>query len=115
MRNFAAASLAVGALVTGLGTAGAGGGPILRVTNVSPLTIRGLHFHPREHVRVTLAASSRYTHSLRASRSGSFSTVFQSAKVGDCESFVVRATGNEGSLAVVKRGRPECGTEIAPP
>jgi hypothetical protein len=113
MRHFAAASLAVGALVTGLGSAGAGGGASLRVTKFAPLTVRGTGFHPRSRLRVTASAGKTSTHFLRAGASGSFTTVFRGLNVGTCEAFTVRAEG-DGTLAVVKRGRPVCGAEIAP-
>lgn len=82
--------------------------PHLAVTAVHPITVRGARFLPRERVRVVVTTGAgKGTRYVRASRTGTFAVRFTAVRVAPCPWYVVRATGNRGSRAVL-RLMPEC-------
>jgi hypothetical protein len=76
--------------------------PALQIRSLSPFSVRGMHFVPRERVTVTLGIRVLR---VRASESGTFVATFRSAMVDPCDGFVVKAVGSKGSI-VIFRSRP---------
>jgi hypothetical protein len=98
----------------GSGGVTAGAGASLKLTDTSPVVVRGSGFHRRERVRVRLqGGGTTALHKLRASRSGTFRTTFRSADLSrPCSVFLIRATGLRGSEATVTRHPlPDCAPE----
>jgi len=77
------------------------------VTDLSPFTVHGWRFLPHEHVRVVVRVEGTYVHTPTASAAGTFTTRFSALRVGSCTPYWVRATGDEGSTALL-RVMPEC-------
>jgi hypothetical protein len=107
----AAAMLSVAAI----GVAGAGTGEPstqtarLSVVSMSPLTVRGTRFQPRERVRVTVVTdSATRTRRVSAGAAGRFVVGFAAVSVHRCSTLFVEANGSEGSLARFKRAQPLC-------
>ena len=58
---------------------------VLRVTNLAPLTLHGMHFRSREPVRVVVTLPNRsLTRSLRVGVAGSFTLSFAGVKIERC-------------------------------
>jgi altronate dehydratase len=96
------AIVAVGALVLGFtffgrGTSAGAGRPSLRVTDRSPLVVRGQHFRRGERVRLNAGMSSVVTN---AGSDGLFVVTIPGAD--RCSATRVLARGSAGSYAVVK-------------
>jgi hypothetical protein len=82
----------------------AGGAPRahVRIVTVSPLVVRGSHFHARERVRVTAApGGSRH---VRTAANGTFTAAFGSTPVDPC---------NGGNLTITAAGRRGDRAELA--
>jgi hypothetical protein len=83
------------------------GGPAPRLTlaALDPPAVHGAHFRARERVTVRLQGlpGGTRTRHRRASAGGAFSVEFTKAAVGRCGGFTVRARGDAGSRAMVRR------------
>src|SRR5690242_3580902 len=95
---FVAAVVAVCAVVV---PSIAGGAPPakVRIVTVSPLVVRGSHFHAREHVRVTAGPGG--SRRVRTAANGTFSASFGTLPVDACNGgdLTVRAAGARGDRA----------------
>ena len=104
--GIAAAALAVAlACVSAAGAPASATAPALTARSFAPFSVRGAHFQPREHVRVTLESPTASAVQLRATEAGTFVAVFPRVTVERCDGFVVRAAGAKGSHALL-RPRP---------
>ena len=65
--------------------------------------MRGLHFKRGETVRVALTFKGVHTRVVKASATGTFTARFLRLKIRFCDGYIVRATGNKGSHAYVRR------------
>jgi hypothetical protein len=85
--------------------------PRLALKSLGPPTVRGTSFAGYERVTLTLRGlpgGDRVRHR-RASADGSFTVAFAKAKAGHCDGFTVRANGDAGSRATLKRMQlPAC-------
>jgi hypothetical protein len=86
----------------------------LVVMDRTPFAVRGMSFHPGEHVLVVLSAKGgSASKRLVAGTAGRFMARFPSMHVASCAAYMVRATGDEGSHSVLKV-TPECPQPPAP-
>jgi hypothetical protein len=100
--------LAVVSLVLLVGVpAGSAAAPRLSVLGVSPLTVRGVGFAPKERVRLT-ATVGHATRWSRAGSGGAFVLRFSGIAVPSCTAFSVRAFGSTGTRAIVRVPQLEC-------
>jgi hypothetical protein len=79
--------------------------PRLALTALSPPAVKGSAFAARERVTITLKGlpgGTRVRHR-RAGDAGTFTVVFANAKAGHCDGFTIRARGDAGSRAMVRR------------
>jgi hypothetical protein len=85
----------------------------LSLKALDPPTVEGRGFAPRERVRLALQGlrgGTRVRHR-RASADGTFRVAFARARAGRCDAFSVRARGQAGSRAMVRRFQlPGCST-----
>jgi hypothetical protein len=82
--------------------------PRLSVLDTSPFMVRGSHFKPAEHVRVTVRSSEGSAARLAVTtRTGSFTMRFPTVTLGSCAAYMVRVTGSLGSTATL-RVIPDC-------
>jgi hypothetical protein len=107
------AVLAIAIACGGTSTADGGPAPIvlkprLAVLELSPLTVRGYSFRPRERVTVTLDGGRRGTQRVQAGRQGGFTARFKSVRMLRCQTLTIRAVGSRGSRAVRQVPRPDC-------
>jgi hypothetical protein len=93
------------ACVSAAGGSASATAPALTARSFAPFSVRGAHFEPREHVRVTLESPTANTVQIRATDAGTFVAVFPRVTVERCNGFVVRAAGAKGSHALL-RPRP---------
>ena len=82
--------------------------PALSIAARQPVQIRGVHFLPRELVRVTATSDATETQRVRASASGSFLVSFDGMVLDRCSGLRVRAAGSRGSVALLKLPLPAC-------
>jgi hypothetical protein len=83
----------------------------LRLTDSTPLTVRGIHFKPRERVQVTFTVGvKKLTRTVRATRFGRFSaSTGEDVRLDRCgDFFLVMAIGSRGSRASLKYPLPDC-------
>src|SRR4051812_25170171 len=80
---------------------------------VAPVSVDGSAFRARERVTLTVIARTVRTKDVTASAAGRFRTTFRRFSIGRCDAYMIRATGNRGSVAVL-RVTPEC-APLAPP
>jgi hypothetical protein len=83
----------------------------LRVTDSSPLTVRGTSFKARERVRVSFTLETRtVVRRVRATAGGRFTaSAGEDVRVDRCgDFFLVVAVGNRGSRASLKAPLPDC-------
>lgn len=79
--------------------------PRLTLTALKPPTVDGSSFANGEYVTITLRGlpgGTRVRHR-RTGPAGTFRVVFRKAKAGRCDGFTVRATGDAGSRATLRR------------
>ena len=84
--------------------------PRLRISDRSPLVVRGSGFAPGERVRVTVSGPRRLTKTVTAVRTGAILARW-ALPAGDkesCAALAVRAVGTRGSVAAVKVPGIEC-------
>ena len=108
-------AVAVAAAVAG-GAPAAPSKPALRLLAASPLTVKGVHFRAREHVRVSARLDDgvrvRYA---RANRLGRFGATFGYVNYDPCNSsLAVTAVGAFGSRAALKFPQRECPPALGP-
>jgi hypothetical protein len=84
------------------------GRPTLHALDLQPLVVRGTAFRPFERVKLILSAEVATIRTLKASRTGTFSTRFPGVTVGRCGGFVLQALGSRGSRARLERLAPDC-------
>jgi hypothetical protein len=87
----------------------AGGAPRakVRMVTLSPLEIRGTHFHPRERVRVTATPGGRRR--VRTAANGTFTASFGTVPVDRCNGarLTVVALGSRGDRAELALKLPQ--------
>jgi hypothetical protein len=92
--------------------------PALRLLDLRPLTVRGLHFQPSERVSVlAMLEGMKLRRQARADASGLFTASFRDAPPHDpCGSgLLVVAVGSLGSKTLLKLPPRECAPLRAPP
>jgi len=77
------------------------------LTASDPASFRGTSFRPRERVTITVTTTVTRKKAVTANARGAFSTTFAGLVVPQCETYVVQARGNRGSVAWLKVV-PEC-------
>ena len=78
--------------------------PMLRLSDDSPMTLRGLGFRQGEHVKVTAAVGGkRAVHWVWAGGAGGFVVRFRSMDANACRGSSAIAVGDRGSYAAFKR------------
>jgi hypothetical protein len=86
----------------------------LSVISRDTFAVRGTSFHPGEHVLVVVVANGdRASKRLVAGIRGGFVARFPTIQLGACPAYTVRATGVQGSRAVLKV-MPECPQPLTP-
>jgi hypothetical protein len=100
MRTVLAAGV-VAALCCSAAAWGSTAPPALRIAATQPLAVRGLHFAPRERVRVYLLGQQPELRRVRATATGSFRVAFGDVSVDRCSAFALRAVGARGSRAAL--------------
>jgi hypothetical protein len=103
MRRVSHAALTAALLAACAAVPGEAATARLRLTTTTPLTVHGSGFQRHERVRVVVRYGATYTHRVRATRSGRFTTAFGRISVDRCSGFVVTATGRHGSRATLRR------------
>jgi hypothetical protein len=79
------------------------------VNDISPTTLHGSGFQPREHVRiVVLAGSARSVRRTVATPLGRFAVKLAPIDVNACAGLSIRAVGNKGTRATLKRPPGQC-------
>jgi hypothetical protein len=89
-------------IVMTVAPAAAGVGPSLRVPDVTPFTVKGVHFRAAERIAVTVRVKRRFVHTVTASPRGTFVTRFRTLRLAECQAYAVTAVGNQGSRAFLK-------------
>lgn len=82
--------------------------PALRITDLSPLTVRGANFRPGERVKLLVNAVTPLSRSVRAGSRGRFVARLGVRVDASVCSVVVQAIGAAGSRAMVDMARPGC-------
>jgi hypothetical protein len=79
--------------------------PRLALRSLDPTTVHGTSFARRERVTVTVRGlpGGKQVRHRRASTRGSFTVTFPNAGAARCGGLTVRAKGNAGSRAMLKR------------
>lgn len=80
--------------------------PTLRVVGASPLVVGGNHFQSRERVRVDVVSEGGLVKRVVAGAAGGFTARFDTIFLTRCEALLIKATGSNGSLALLKRPAP---------
>jgi hypothetical protein len=81
----------------------------LRVMPTALLTVRGTGFQAGERVLVAVEANEEgASKRVTAGAGGGFTVRFPTVEVGACPGYSVRATGNEGTRALLSVRAPEC-------
>jgi hypothetical protein len=75
----------------------------VRVTTMKPFIVNGKHFKRGEKVRVITQLRGKHVRVVKAGRKGGFTARFLRLKVTFCSGYYVRAVGNKGSRAYVRR------------
>jgi hypothetical protein len=102
---FAIALLATSA--TALGAADSNR-PALRISDLTPLTVRGTNFKPGERIKLFVNAGTPITRAVRAGVRGRFVARLGVRVDASACSTVVQAIGAGGSRALVDLTRPGC-------
>ncbi len=77
------------------------------VPTVAPLSVRGTLFRPSERVVVAAQANGPHHRTVTSTPQGTFLIRFAGVTLDNYTAYVIRATGNRGSYAVL-RVIPEC-------
>src|SRR6266498_1017255 len=92
------------ALVIAAPAAAASARAKLKITDATPMTIRGTAFHRHERVRITVQQPKAIsTRRVRATVAGTFVASFPNVKVRRCQAWSVTAVGSRGSHATLVR------------
>jgi len=83
--------------------------PVLRITDLAPLTVRGANFRPGERVKLLVNAGTPVVRAVRAGERGRFVARLGVRLDASSCSAVVQAVGAAGSRAMVDLARPGCG------
>jgi hypothetical protein len=96
--------LLAGVVLTGLGPAMTSQTPKLRIVALSPLTVGGIGFHPRERTRVTAyAGAGSQTVRIVATRLGTFRVTLDQVAPTRCDLIRVMAVRRSGAIVALKR------------
>ncbi len=95
----------IGLVIASTATAGS---PHIRITNVSPLTLRGTGFAAHERVRVTVSAETSASRRILTGSRGGFVARFPTITFRYCTASMIRAVGSTGDKAVLRIAAPEC-------
>ena len=107
------AVLAIVLVAAAAAAAGTGTGR-LAILSKDPFAVRGTTFQPGEHVLVVVSAGDQHgSKRLTPGTRGGFVARFPSISVSGCAAFAVRASGDEGTRAVM-RVMPECPQPLTP-
>jgi hypothetical protein len=83
--------------------------PVLRITDLAPLTVHGSNFRPRERVKLFVNGGTPVVRAVRAGVRGRFVVRLRvRLDLSSC-SAVVQAVGAAGSRALVDLASPGCG------
>jgi hypothetical protein len=82
--------------------------PHLRITALSPLTLRGTGFAAHERVRVTVNAELSATRRVFTGSGGGFVARFPAITFRYCTASMIRAVGATGDVATLRVAAPEC-------
>ncbi len=82
--------------------------PSLRLIRIHPVTVRGVHFHPRTRVHVRLLAARTVSRKVVTNSRGAFTIAFSSVVIDRCSSFSVLASQRHGATVVLHGPKPEC-------
>ncbi len=99
----------IAALLVPAAFAGTAAKPAIHTLAMSPLVARGVHFKPRERVRVRVISTS-VTASRKAvvGAGGSFTVTFAGVSIDRCIGYSLSAVGTSGDRAVLKFPAPGC-------
>lgn len=79
------------------------------VDDTTPVTLHGSGFQPREHVRIVVVANStQMVKRVVATRLGRFVVKLATLDVNACTGLSIRAVGNDGTEATLKRPPGQC-------
>jgi hypothetical protein len=82
--------------------------PQLRLLSLTPITVHGLNFHPRESVHINvLRPNGQHRLVVNTSPTGTFTARFTNLTVDRCTNLQLQATGAYGDHALLKT-RPLC-------
>lgn len=87
---------------------GLANGPLLRIVDTDPVTLRGAGFRASERVTVVVRAGARARGRAVANAAGGFTLRLVGVDANACKGFSAVAVGNEGSRAVFKRAPGQC-------
>jgi hypothetical protein len=89
--------------------------PVLRVSDLAPLTVHGVRFKPSEHLRVVVTTKRRYVRRLDATDNGAFTLKMRLVRVRRCGQYSVVVYGPAGGMrAAVKSPPQSCGPDRTP-
>jgi hypothetical protein len=103
MRRVSHAALTAALLAACAAVPGEAATARLTLRTTTPLAVHGSGFHRHERVRVVVRYGATYTHRVRATSSGRFTTAFGRINVDRCSGFLMMATGRRGSRATLRR------------
>ena len=75
----------------------------VRVATMKPFVVNGTHFKRGETVRVITQLKGQHVRTVKAGKKGGFTARFVRLKATFCSGYYVRAVGNKGSRAYVRR------------
>jgi LEA14-like dessication related protein len=81
--------------------------PTLQLTDLNPLTVRGLNFRPEERVKLLVSAGGAKRLAVKANQRGTFTLALR-VELDRCTAVVVQAFGSRGSRAMVDITAPDC-------
>jgi hypothetical protein len=82
--------------------------PRLVFVGLSPVRARGVHFRPRERVRVVLIATTRAVRIVHATADGSFTVAFRGVPADLCSLRMLYAVDSRGTTTESKLPLPVC-------
>lgn len=94
----------------------AAGRPVVRLVHVSPATVSGTGFHPRERILVTVGSgrTAMRRRVVSTARGGFVARFAKPLRKTACDQVFVTAVGARGDRAAWKSPPPVCGAELAP-
>jgi hypothetical protein len=82
--------------------------PTLRLMDSDSVTLRGVGFKRREHVRVSVTEKTSVSKSVAATTTGTFVVSFANLDLNLCVGLSATAVGSDGSRATFKRAPGMC-------